>query len=110
MMQSKTLTELKQEIHETAVAHGWWDQLRTWPQECALIHSEVTECFEEWRHSNAELYENNGKPEGIGIELADIIIRVLDVAVGYNIDIEKCMEIKMAYNKTRSYRHGGLRA
>ncbi len=39
-------------------------------------------------------------------ELADAIIRILDFVGEKNIDIEKHMELKMAYNKTRPYKHG----
>jgi NTP pyrophosphatase (non-canonical NTP hydrolase) len=47
------------------------------------------------------------KPEGIPSELADIIIRVLDVAYRYGIDLEEVLLEKLAFNETRGYRHGG---
>jgi NTP pyrophosphatase (non-canonical NTP hydrolase) len=40
-------------------------------------------------------------------ELSDIILRVLDTAVMFGVDIEKAVYAKNEYNKTRSYRHGG---
>jgi NTP pyrophosphatase (non-canonical NTP hydrolase) len=43
----------------------------------------------------------------VPIELADVVIRVLDVAGRYGMDMEKAIKIKMAYNETRPYRHGG---
>lgn len=46
------------------------------------------------------------KPEGIPIELADCIIRILDYCGHENIDIENALKIKHEYNKTRSYKHG----
>lgn len=46
------------------------------------------------------------KPEGFGIELADIIIRVLHMAEAFGIDIDRCMRLKMAYNETREPKHG----
>ena len=48
-----------------------------------------------------------GKMEGIPSELADVIIRVLDMAEHYGIDIETALIEKHAYNKTRPYKHGG---
>lgn len=54
--------------------------------------------FEKW---------NGQKPEGIAIEMADCIIRILDWCGRENIDIEKMIEIKHKYNKSRPYRHGG---
>jgi hypothetical protein len=50
------------------------------------------------------------KPEGVPSELADIIIRVGDAAEEYNIDIGREVLLKMAYNATRPYKHGGKRA
>lgn len=47
------------------------------------------------------------KPEGIPSELADIIIRVLDICGHLDIDIANALADKMAYNETRPYRHGG---
>lgn len=47
------------------------------------------------------------KPEGIPAELADIIIRVLDICGANGIDIARALADKMAYNETRDYRHGG---
>lgn len=50
------------------------------------------------------------KPEGIPSELADIIIRVLDIAAFHEIDIAGAIADKMLYNETRPYRHGNKRS
>lgn len=47
------------------------------------------------------------KPIGVWSELADIVIRVADLCGLYGIDLEEALQKKMAYNRTRSYRHGG---
>ena len=47
------------------------------------------------------------KPEGMPIELADVIIRILDMGYAEGIDIGQAIHTKMQYNKTRSHRHGG---
>lgn len=47
------------------------------------------------------------KPEGIPSELADIVIRVMDICGMYGIDLEKAILEKMEYNRTRPMRHGG---
>lgn len=47
------------------------------------------------------------KPEGFPVEVADLIIRCLDVCGRYEIDIERAIRLKMAHNATRSKLHGG---
>jgi NTP pyrophosphatase (non-canonical NTP hydrolase) len=47
------------------------------------------------------------KPEGFGVELADIIIRVFDLAEFLGINLPDLIHQKMVYNDSRSYKHGG---
>lgn len=39
-------------------------------------------------------------------ELADATIRIFDLAAGLGIDLERHIELKRKYNKTRPYKHG----
>lgn len=50
------------------------------------------------------------KMEGIPSELADVVIRVMDICEHYGIDFEAAIAEKHAYNLTRPYRRGGKRA
>lgn len=52
--------------------------------------------------------ESDGKPEGVGPELADLLIRVFETAEEYGLDMDFEIERKMAYNEGREIRHGGL--
>lgn len=122
------LNQWRDEIHKNAVEHGWWDEPRTFGEIIALFHSELSEALEEYRKGQKphEIYANyvgeknvykleygdviqtaGYKPEGIPIELADCIIRILDYCGKEGIDIEEAVRIKHEYNKTRPYRHGG---
>lgn len=47
------------------------------------------------------------KPEGVPSELADIVIRALDAADAWGIDLERVIEEKLRYNESRGHRHGG---
>lgn len=82
-------------------------------QKLLLIVSEITEAQDELRKGKApnEIYfwpDENGenKPEGFGMELADAIIREVQLAVSLGIDIDYCVKTKMEYNKKRPFRHG----
>lgn len=120
-----TLNELAKEVHQNSVDHGWWETDRNFGESLALIHEEVSEALRDWRkgyeinavrwtvESYLELGEEKlirNKPDGIPIEFADVIMRILDLCGRYGIDIDTAIKEKMAFNKDRPYRHGGLKA
>lgn len=47
------------------------------------------------------------KPEGVAVEIADCIIRILDWCGHDGVDIDDIIRRKIEYNRTRPYRHGG---
>lgn len=129
--ENKSLNQLAKEIHENAVAHGWWEGRRTFAEVLALCHSELSEALEEYRDGKPMLYCEGGyamnekcrsgkkcspecfrgniKPEGVAVEMADCMIRILDWCGREGIDIDAIMKLKMEYNRTRAYKHGGKR-
>jgi hypothetical protein len=74
----------------------------------ALINTEVAEAVEDVIAGRWETTRNEkGKPEGLGSELADIVIRTFDDAGALGIDLGAALRMKLDYNRARSYRHGG---
>ena len=103
---------LTHEVHALAIAKGWYDgQDRTNDAigaKIALCHSELSEALECLRTGDTEpRVTDSGKPEGLPSELADVVIRVLDLAGWLGIDLGEAIRAKHAYNATRPYRHGG---
>lgn len=137
----KTLREMALEVYDNNVKHGWrgdGSPSRSFVEEIALLHSEVSEALEAYRdHGLDDVTMDAGsthvlirlldrvlrdlrrftgqgehalpKPEGVGSELADVLIRLLDTAYFNGVDLQQEYERKMAYNRTRPFRHGGKR-
>ncbi len=66
-------------------------------EKIALIHSEVSEAFEAYRHKNIK-----GK-DGFEEELGDVVQRVLHLCGIMKIDIEKSILSKIKHNKERKW-------
>lgn len=100
------LNKLGKDAYDNAVAHGFYETPPSIPERLALIHSEVSEALEDFREGRMGLQYDNTKPVGFDSELADIIIRVVDLAQYKGIDLDKAVAVKMEYNKSRPYKHG----
>lgn len=133
-----SLADLAEECERIAREHGWWEmeergEQRNMGEVLMLVTTEVAEAFEEFRdHRELDLiyYTLNGvdyaispdqpleslkeleagypKPEGFMVEIADVLIRLLDFTEHYKLTpvLIRALRLKLAYNETRPYRHG----
>ena len=106
MKEKWNLNKWRDEIHDNAVQHGWWDEEREFPEIVALCHSELSEALEEDRAGRDLIYIKDGKPEGIAVEMMDVVIRAFDWFGHMKIDVDELMAIKHIYNISRPYKHG----
>ena len=104
MKSLKSIQSLAKEIHKNSRDKRFWDDYETptnfhWiATKMALINSEVCEALEELR--------KGGGRDKIGEELADVIIRTIDLAEGMGIDIAQKIVDKIEKNKLREPLHG----
>lgn len=112
------MNELARKIHENAVKHGFYDDEREIGTLLMLCVSELSEALEadrKGRHAkpfeSLSLEDFKGKFEQnfkdtFEDELADTIIRILDLCGYLKIDIEEHVRLKMKYNEMRENKHG----
>ena len=108
---------LQRKIHQGNVAAGWWtdlDTLQSLAKECrirtrfgkalvaeklALIHSEISEAMEGARKNLMD--DKLPHRKMIEVELADALIRILDLAGALQLDLAGAIQEKLAYNAVR---------
>jgi NTP pyrophosphatase (non-canonical NTP hydrolase) len=91
--------------HGLAVDAGWWDGVNVnnplfIPAKLCLVHSELTEAMEGARKDLMDDHLPN-RPM-LEVELADAIIRIMDLAGGLGLDLGGAMVEKLEYNKSRA--------
>lgn len=100
------IAHLCDEAYGTAKVKGWHDTPREDGTLIALMHSELSEALEAMRKPDKK-DEHLPNMSAVGLELADVLIRIFDYCGSRKIDLAACVVAKMEYNDTRPHRHGG---
>jgi len=108
------LAFLTDEIRRINADHGWGQEyslLRPIDMTailCTNLHGEVSELWEAARkNALRQRCDKDCDLTNVEEEIADIIIRALDMAYWLGVDADVAIARKMAYNETRPIRHGG---
>lgn len=99
---------LQKELHKDSYDKGWWHDTRgndlrdhpfTFPTKAMLIVTEVSEAIEGDRKDIADTHLPQYSMKAV--ELADVQIRLMDLAEAYNIDLLEIIRAKQLYNRER---------
>lgn len=121
---------IQSEVHKLAKEKGWHNIETSMTERIMLVVTECAEAVEELRNDKPPIYQykktrdpltdnviklfpsspdwdENVKPEGTLIEMADVVIRSMDICESQGWDLENAIRIKHKFNKTRPLLHGG---
>lgn len=102
------ISRISKKCFEISFEHGFWEKdingnpTRDIASALLLIITELSEAYEAYRCGNT----TPGDKDNFTEELADALIRLLDLSYGLGLHIENEMINKIELNKKRPWRHG----
>jgi NTP pyrophosphatase (non-canonical NTP hydrolase) len=91
---------IQEKLYNYNVKAGWYDSPREVGTRLALIHSEISEALEGVRKDTMDDHLPNRKT--VEVELADAVIRILDLAGSLGLDLAGALAEKHLYNQNRA--------
>ena len=113
--QNLSIKQLTKLVHDINVKSGWWTDINTGeslvseqgeqpkrnvPEMLCLVHSELSEAMEGFRKNLMD--DKLPHRQMLEVELADAVIRILDMCGGLGLDLEGAIFEKLAYNAQRA--------
>lgn len=113
-----TIKQLQKEIHDYNAVAGWWTDLKSGTnlvkeatdgtrlgkaivaEKLCLIHSEISEAMEGARKNLPD--DKLPHRSMLEVELADAVIRILDLAGALSLDLDGAIQEKRVYNSNRA--------
>lgn len=112
---TQALNALSEMIHARNVEAVWWTDINTGqdlrgkdelgrdrrnvPELLCLVHSEVSEAMEGYRKNRMD--DKLTSRTMFEVELADVFIRIFDIAGAHNLDLSGAVFEKLTFNKHR---------
>lgn len=103
---AEMLNALRDEIHNRNVLAGWWTCIETGERKernfgelIALAHSELSEALEGYRKNLMD--DHLSQRPMVEVEIADCIVRLMDLCGGFGFDIGGALVEKLEYNARR---------
>lgn len=111
---SKLLGKLSEHCHDASRVNGFWESSNALDPtatlevaaKVALIAGEAMELLEAWRLATPfDPCKKDPRLSHVSEEMADVAIRLLDLAAFFRLDLAYAIDVKLQHNATRPYKH-----